>query len=166
MLLNSVQAFANEKESKIILNEIKKINSMREGLVSGVQGEVSQETFKAVCKPVGLELKKLGSKYGVNIRQTSTKYRNPNHKANKMDKRVLEAMEKDKKLGGYGVGVDGGIHYYIRIDVQKACLNCHGAKNARPDFIKKKYPNDKAFGYKEGDLRGAYTVFLKDEARD
>jgi hypothetical protein len=33
-------------------------------------------------------------------------------------------------------------------------------KNNRPEFIKNKYPQDLAFDFKEGDLRGMYSVFI------
>ncbi len=46
--------------------------------------------------------------------------------------------------------------FYYRIPVVEACLGCHGSQNSMPDFIIKKYPSDKAFGFKAGDLRGLY----------
>jgi hypothetical protein len=39
-------------------------------------------------------------------------------------------------------------------------MACHGTKLSRPAFIKENYPNDKAFDFKSGDLRGMYAVFL------
>lgn len=54
-----------------------------------------------------------------------------------------------------------GLRIYRRIDVRKNCLLCHGEKNRRPDFIKEKYPEDRAFDFKEGDLRGMYSVWIK-----
>jgi hypothetical protein len=53
------------------------------------------------------------------------------------------------------------------IYVEVACLQCHGneekVKPAIRRFLKRKYPFDEAFGYKEGDLRGgiSLTVSLK-----
>ena len=55
---------------------------------------------------------------------------------------------------------DDGDHYFRRIDVGAKCLGCHGPKNSRPDFIKKKYGPDRAFDFKVGDLRGLYHVKL------
>ena len=37
-----------------------------------------------------------------------------------------------------------------------------GKKSARPEFIAKNYPADRAHGFRVGDLRGAYSVFVAD----
>ena len=44
------------------------------------------------------------------------------------------------------------------IYMERACLSCHGDRDKRPDFIIKKYPEDRAYGFKDGDLRGIITV--------
>ena len=53
-------------------------------------------------------------------------------------------------------------YYYKPIYVGKLCLKCHGQiKEIAPEVktvIKEKYPDDKAFGYREGDLRGMFVV--------
>ncbi len=50
------------------------------------------------------------------------------------------------------------------IYAEKACLNCHGEKNkikpAIRQFLERKYPNDQAFGYKEGDIRGGISIII------
>jgi phage gp36-like protein len=53
-----------------------------------------------------------------------------------------------------------GTRYYRRINVESSCLACHGCKNARPQFVKDKYPQDLAFDFNVGDLRGMYSVFI------
>ncbi|MBT6406447.1 MAG: DUF3365 domain-containing protein, partial [Rhodospirillaceae bacterium] len=42
------------------------------------------------------------------------------------------------------------------------CLACHGAKipAAVEEALKADYPNDKARGYKAGDIRGAFTISI------
>jgi hypothetical protein len=55
-----------------------------------------------------------------------------------------------------------GTRYFRRITVEPACLACHGKREARPEFVKKNYPQDKAFGFAAGDLRGVYSVFIPD----
>ena len=51
-----------------------------------------------------------------------------------------------------------------RITVREACLACHGAKAERPDFVKERYPEDRACGFEVGDLRGLYSVFVPADA--
>ena len=53
-----------------------------------------------------------------------------------------------------------GVHYYRRINVQASCLACHGAKDSRPSFVKDKYPQDLAYDFQVGDLRGMYAVII------
>ena len=43
---------------------------------------------------------------------------------------------------------------------EKPCLTCHGS-NIKPELaakINSLYPEDKATGYKAGELRGAFTI--------
>ena len=56
-------------------------------------------------------------------------------------------------------GTDGW-RYFRRITVERSCLACHGAKEQRPTFVKNGYPNDRAYNFEPGDLRGIYAVFV------
>ena len=50
--------------------------------------------------------------------------------------------------------------YMKAISTAALCLNCHG-ETLSPEVavkIKELYPNDQAHGFKDGDLRGAFTV--------
>lgn len=50
--------------------------------------------------------------------------------------------------------------YMQAIPTQALCLGCHG-DNLAPDVksaLQTRYPMDRATGYREGDLRGAFTV--------
>jgi hypothetical protein len=50
------------------------------------------------------------------------------------------------------------------IYAQATCLQCHGKKkDLRPEikkFLETRYPHDKAFGYKEGDIRGGISLVI------
>jgi hypothetical protein len=50
------------------------------------------------------------------------------------------------------------------------CLACHGdpQKDIQPavlQTISKLYPDDKAIGYKEGDLRGAWHIIFRNNSQ-
>jgi hypothetical protein len=73
----------------------------------------------------------------------------------------------------YAVGVkprnviqekDGKIVVYKPLMIKKqVCLKCHGDISKNPKLAQKIatiYPNDKATGYKMGDLRGAIVVTM------
>jgi cytochrome c553 len=49
------------------------------------------------------------------------------------------------------------------IPMQAMCAACHGTKvNKRLDEkIKTYYPDDRATGFQEGDIRGAFSVLIK-----
>ncbi len=143
-----------------VVDQIERINTLRETLVQAVPGHVTKETFVAVCKPVGSELQKYGQNTNYRVKQATFKYRNPKNSPNSVEDLALKKLEKDKNLISFWSQKNNGLYYFRRISVQKACLKCHGAAQDRPNFIKKNYKSDKAFGFKVGDLRGIYSVFI------
>jgi hypothetical protein len=54
------------------------------------------------------------------------------------------------------------LRYMKALPTQGVCLNCHGTEDKINSAAKAKltelYPNDKATGYSEGQIRGALTV--------
>ena len=103
----------------------------------------------------------------VKVRRVALKYRNPNNKPDNIDLEVLKKMEeglKNQTLPKKPIVVDvnGTKRVYVPLIVEKACLKCHGDVNNMNSMvkriIKKHYPNDKAVGFKEGDLRGAVVA--------
>ena len=151
-----------EMENHPVVEKVEEINTLRETLVKGVSGttQVTPPVFKAVCKPVGMRAKAIAKENGWKFRQASEKYRNPNHKPTALELEAIKRFEKESLTSFFETDKSGNRHYFRRITVQKACLACHGPKDKRPEFIKNKFPQDKAFGFKEGDLRGIYHVEL------
>jgi len=106
---------------------------------------------------------------GVSVKRISLKESNPLNKASADEIKVLESMQKlldEKKLPDYIVEQDDkGYKYYKPLVITKeVCLKCHGdiSKNKElTEFMNKTYPEDKAFGYKMNDLRGAIVVEVK-----
>lgn len=144
------------------------IDAMRSALASAIDSEemeVDRETFSMVCKPVGMRAKKIAKEKGWEFRQLALKYRNPKNKADPQAVKAMDKFENDSGLQGFWsrdtrVGKKA-FRYFRRITVEPACLVCHGEKGKRPDFIKSKYPDDRAFGFASGDLRGVYTISFK-----
>jgi methyl-accepting chemotaxis protein len=105
---------------------------------------------------------------GQKLKQTSLKIRNPSNAPDEWEKKMLKFMETSEYSHGKGFGeivkTNGNKSYrYMKpIYVEVACLQCHGNKErVKPAirlFLKKKYPFDEAFGYKEGDLRGGISI--------
>jgi hypothetical protein len=106
--------------------------------------------------------KKFYNETGYQLRQVSSKYRNPKNKPDKFEQIALTEFGKDKDLSEYkGVDkIDGKkvLRYLIPLYIEEACLKCHSAKENVPEFIQEDYPEDKATDYTFGDLRGAISV--------
>ncbi len=147
---------------------MEQLDQMRISLASTLEGRTEEptiETMKEVCKPVGMRAIAIGKENGWQVRQVASKYRNPDHApANAQERQVIDLFSRNPEINGLwepAVADQGaGLNYYRRINVEPSCLACHGTKASRPAFIKANYPDDKAFDFKVGDLRGMYAVHL------
>jgi hypothetical protein len=105
------------------------------------------------------------------VGRTSLKIRNPNHTPDAWETAVLKQFEARKAQGEPAdqleffavIDDDQGqqtFRYMKAIPTAGLCLNCHG-ENLAPEVdaeLRKLYPYDKARGFREGDLRGAFTI--------
>ena len=150
-------------------NAIEGLDGMRSALASTIEtDEVDAGTFAQVCKPVGMQARQIAQDNGWLVRQVATQYRNPANKAD-TEATLLSThfmSEKDFEQLWFRTKLEGapGWRYLHRITVEPACLACHGAKEERPEFVRTKYPDDTAFNFSEGDLRGLYSVFVPDDS--
>lgn len=165
-------ADTNPVELSKAVEEIEYLDQMRSGLAATLDKEITpdQGTFKKVCQPVGMQAKKLSQDNGWQVQQIARKYRNPDHAPKDLQALMaLAKFEQNPQLTGFwnreNRNGQTGTRYYRRIDVQASCLACHGGKNNRPEFVKDKYPQDLAYDFKVGDLRGMYAVFIPDLQR-
>jgi hypothetical protein len=121
------------------------------------------------CKENASSIMKVISKeYHVKIKRTTNKLRNPDNHPNARESEILNQYLKlsDQMKEPTTIverGEDGKIHYYAPIKIQKKCLLCHGEQGTSlnqvaDSIIKKLYPKDMATGYKEGDLRGIWSI--------
>ncbi len=110
---------------------------------------------------------------GWKISRTSLKVRNPKNTADAWEQQVLHNFEKSKAKGTrikqlhYSEIIKQGKHSVFRymqaIPISGNCLSCHGEKIPSPVKAKLQqlYPEDKATGYKVGDIRGAFSITRK-----
>ncbi len=119
------------------------------------------------CNTRAIALTHTFTEEGTLIKRTSGRLRNPQNAPDTMETRILSMWEDQKKnnlpLADILFRNKEKVHYFKPILIQSMCLNCHGQKNAeiKPDtweILQQKYPGDSAFGYKEGDLRGAWHI--------
>ena len=84
------------------------------------------------------------------------------------DSAILNYYALQQKLGTIGrdtviTGIQQTLYYKPIVLGMPACLKCHGLPGKDIDantleLLQKKYPEDKAIGYKLGDLRGAWKI--------
>ena len=110
----------------------------------------------------------VAQKYKTYIQRLSNKNRNPaNVISSQMDSLAWQKIKSDK-TDFVTQDEKGEVYYYKPILLaMPTCVKCHGGKEdisrSTQKLIAEKYPNDKAIGYKIGDLRGMWKVQLKVE---
>ena len=127
----------------------------------------------AVCSDTAQVLTNdFGLMKGLYIKRVSFKNRNKNNVPDKFEERVLKQFEVLKSTDKLAPGTEHfeiikeNDYKYLRymkpIKIGEACLKCHGNEEKISaevkELIVKKYPDDKAVGYKNGDLRGAVSI--------
>ncbi|WMN12310.1 DUF3365 domain-containing protein [Marivirga salinae] len=167
-----------------IINETKKLGDSISQKVGAVfMGKISEKYteggYEAAAKFCSMNAypltDSLAKEYKVFLKRVSKQYRNPENAPSDLERQVLEAYEYSIEHGDeIGANVQfirpGDTILYnkpIRIP-SELCLNCHGSPSQISEevktILKAEYPNDKATGYKVGDLRGMWSLkFLKKE---
>jgi hypothetical protein len=125
--------------------------------------EVCSERAPAIAQSVSLEK-------GMHLSRVSLRNRNPGNAPNDWQAAVLrdfearlEAGEAVESLSWKDVSDRGGQQEFRlmkAIPTAPLCLQCHGEAIAPPvaEKIAELYPEDKATGFREGDIRGAFVV--------
>ena len=174
-LLASAPAFAGEAtdREKAMAATAAFGKALKSELVSAMQSggpmaaiEVCNTRAPAIAGAVSLE-------QGLQVSRVSLKNRNPDNAPNDWQAAVLESFEERVESGEDAgalswqetVEFEGASEYRFMkaIPTGGVCLACHG-KSIAPEVQQKLaelYPEDKATGFSEGDLRGAFVVVRK-----
>lgn len=125
----------------------------------------------SVCNTSAMDISaEISREKNMNLSRVSLKNRNPANAANNWQSKVLLSFEKRQAQGEDPQSLawqeitetDQGTEFRFMkaIPTGGLCLQCHGATLA-PEVSEKLadlYPQDKATGYREGDIRGAFVV--------
>ncbi len=124
----------------------------------------------SVCNVRAPEIAAELSGGGWTVGRTSQRTRNPENGPDAWETMVLEAFidraaagESLKTMEAAAVVESGGARtyrYMKAIPTGEVCLTCHGS-DLEPELaakIRAVYPEDRATGFKLGELRGAFTV--------
>lgn len=120
-----------------------------------------------VCKEKAPQIAaSLSAEHGVQLRRTSLRERNPANRPDAWERATLEEFLREKAAGKPLAQIsakrqEGDRLRYMRpIGTQALCTVCHGT-NVAPSLaaaLKEHYPQDRATGFTEGDIRGAFSV--------
>lgn len=127
-----------------------------------------------VCNTQAMPItEQVSADHGMILSRVSLKNRNPANAANDWQTAVLEDFEK-KQLAGKDitklawsetvtVGDGQEFRFMKAIPTGEVCLKCHGSQIAPEvsQVLASLYPEDRATGYKQGDIRGAFVVTRK-----
>ncbi len=136
-------------------------------------GKSGPEGAILVCREKAPQLAKAASdETGWSIRRVSLKNRNPRAVPDAWERAALldfdrraAAGESPATLEKAEIVVENGTqsYRYMRaLPTQPLCLNCHGLPEQLTPAVKERlkalYPDDKAVGYRPGEIRGAMTI--------
>lgn len=108
----------------------------------------------------------------VRLKRTSLRIRNPKNAADSSEIAAIAVFEEIIKSGGVpGERIvreesDGKpFRYFKAILVEPVCLACHGTDEYLNkevlEEIEKIYPDDRATGFHEGELRGVFSIIIR-----
>jgi len=130
-------------------------------------GEGSSVNAIEVCQIKAPKISQIFSINGVKIKRVAERYRNLDNRATAEQLEILagfaDTLTAPEFVGEWTRSdTSETYHYYKPIYTQPICLNCHGGlQTLSPgviDAVRKHYPNDKATGFKVGELRGMFVV--------
>lgn len=129
-----------------------------------------------VCSQVAPEIAETVQTETMSVRRVTLKVRNPEDEPDAYERATLERLEAlyasnpESKPGEVAEIVDmpgqGQVLRYMKpLYIAKPCLSCHGPAETLDEAVKARlaelYPEDRATGYEDGDLRGAVSVVAK-----
>ncbi|MDU8926587.1 DUF3365 domain-containing protein [Alisedimentitalea sp. MJ-SS2] len=114
---------------------------------------------------------KVGGDTGWIVARSSHKLRNPKNAADKFTASVIqEFLDREAKgemaadMAKAEIVEENGRKVFRlvkAIPTGKLCMNCHGGENVKPQVVEALatlYPDDKARGFSEGQMRGVFTL--------
>jgi hypothetical protein len=137
------------------------------GVLQGAMAEGGPLAAMRVCQADAPRIARGAAEtFGVEVRRTSLKVRNPDNRPDGHERSVLSAFAEAVERGGdaplerVDTLEDGRHRFMSAILVQPPCLVCHGENLAAPVArkIDELYPGDEARGYRLGELRGAFSI--------
>lgn len=157
---------------------LQEARQMADQLAEKIRGILFRELEKgsfpgavSACSEVAQEITRgFNTRPGRFVRRVSLKNRSPLNGPDGYEARKLEEfdrLQEQKRLPGetYEVQKEGGrdtLRYLKPLIALPLCITCHGPQEKIPGpvqtVLREKYPEDKATGYRAGEVRGAVSV--------
>jgi len=185
MFFVSAALFAAETQKELTHSEVEKIgakavrklNTMLKTKIKDAKRKGGVRAIADFCINNSVEaIEKLDKELGDNIKikRVSLKNRNPKAYPEENEIKILKAFELIQKSDAYLpksiVQVIDEKTYKVYSPIvmkSRTCKKCHGPektiKKELKELFAKKYPNDKAYGYKSGEIRGAIVVTIMEK---
>jgi len=131
------------------------------------------ESAIAACRDKAPQLAKAASdESGWSVRRVSLRNRNPKAVPDAWERAALEEFDRRAAAGENPATLEKaelvqengvGVRRYLRaLPTQQLCTQCHGTaeqlKPAVAERLRALYPDDRATGYRVGEIRGAITL--------
>ncbi|MDX1754124.1 MAG: DUF3365 domain-containing protein [Salinimicrobium sediminis] len=108
----------------------------------------------------------MAEKYNASVQRVSDKYRNPQNQATPEEAELIDLFTEQINAGKDPQPVlipeNGTTRFYYPIVTKSMCLQCHGKPGDIEPQVKEKilklYPQDKAIGYTENEVRGIWKI--------
>jgi len=172
VMAGAAQGETTKEEAMAVAQEM--VKQLGSGLKSELQAAVKKSGFVGAVTACGeiaqVRAEQVSRRNNAMIHRVSLKTRNPANTPDDHERSMLERMERDLAQGelkeAYAeVATQGGkksLRFMKPIITSAFCLNCHGTEDKiRPEVIpalSRLYPEDKARGYQENQVRGAFSA--------
>lgn len=170
---SAAPALPPEREAHLAARSTELANSFQSELQAALKSALASggpATAIEVCAQVAPAIaKRLSAESGAEIRRTALQPRNPGAKPDAFERETMTAWRAapldpagKPMVRSAALSTDSGpaFRWMRAIPTQAMCLQCHGETIA-PDVaaaISARYPDDKATGFREGQLRGALSI--------
>lgn len=171
---NSDQQTDTNTEAAAAKEAIKGLATALQAELKGAMQTGGPVAAIGICKTQAIPItQKTAIEQDMLLSRVSLKNRNPANLPNDWQTTVLEEFEQQKAAGKeigdlvwsetVNVGGEKEFRFMQAIPTGAVCLSCHGT-NLSPEVslvLTDLYPEDRATGYREGDIRGAFVVTRK-----
>lgn len=161
------RAVAKDDLTPTQLDQLGRAIAAKDEMASTLMGELKGELESGgpsgavvVCRDMAPMISEhVADNHGLKIGRTSHRLRNPDNLPPAWAEAAVEAVSE---TAGYMEGPAGELGVMLPIKLGAPCLSCHGADGALDADVRsalaESYPEDRATGFAEGDLRGWFWV--------